>query len=582
MERLKAAAGVYATTLALALTGIFLSRHGDGIATLWLANAVLIAALVTAQLRRWPPLIAAFMSANVSANLLVGDPLWIATGFALVNASDGLLAALLIRSWTGGMTHFDRVGHIVRFTLAAGICSPLLAAVLGSAFTGWAFGEPYVHSFRIWFAGDAIGNIALAPLLILLRQKSARQTLRERRRRELWPILVVIAAAMLVFGQSRLPIAFLLFPAALIATMRLGSVGAALSLAIIGALGGAATAVDQGTMTLAGPDINARVGVLHLLVVAVFLVTLPVAAVLAERRRLVERLTQSEQRHRELFESVADIVYTTDERGRFMSLNPAWSHASGERISESLGRSFLSYIHPDDREAMLARLRSTVIAGESDRPVIRCLTSRGVRSMSILVQPVFNGQGELLGTRGTMRDVTERVALEAQLRELAETDALTGLPNRRVFLQVLDAEIARASVAKTPLSLAVLDVDHFKRVNDVLGHAVGDDTLKVIALRLREALRDSDLCARLGGEEFVVLMPGQGHREASLIGERLCQAVASGSGGFHHGQTIPAVTISVGVAEWRPDEAADRLLVRADRALYQAKENGRNRVALAA
>jgi diguanylate cyclase (GGDEF)-like protein len=177
-------------------------------------------------------------------------------------------------------------------------------------------------------------------------------------------------------------------------------------------------------------------------------------------------------------------------------------------------------------------------------------------------------------------DVTVQEHLAEELRLRAQTDALTGLPNRRHFFEVGLAAVARASAAHGPdsiLSLLLLDIDHFKAINDGFGHPVGDEVLRELASRCRGLLRGRDLMARIGGEEFVVLLPATRPAEAAEIGERLRCAFARAPVETHGG-AIP-VTISMGGATLGAgDETLDALLKRADVALYEAKRGGRNRV----
>jgi diguanylate cyclase (GGDEF)-like protein len=169
----------------------------------------------------------------------------------------------------------------------------------------------------------------------------------------------------------------------------------------------------------------------------------------------------------------------------------------------------------------------------------------------------------------------------AELQRMATTDALTGLWNRRHLLERLEAETARSRRNGRPLCLAILDVDHFKRVNDKHGHPAGDEVLRVLARLFRDALRGSDVVGRMGGEEFAILMPETDRAQARLVCERLREMVAR--------QRIPlpcgggiAVTLSTGIALMAGREPSDKLISRADAALYGAKAGGRNQVKLAA
>ena len=171
---------------------------------------------------------------------------------------------------------------------------------------------------------------------------------------------------------------------------------------------------------------------------------------------------------------------------------------------------------------------------------------------------------------------TERELARAnrELERLSLTDSLTGLPNRRHFDRLLDHEIRRAGRYDDPLSLLLVDIDRFKALNDAHGHQYGDQVLREVAVCIRAHLRESDVVARWGGEEFGVLAPGTDGDGALLLGERLREAVQNrASGGAEN-----ALTVSVGVAVHRPGQTAEELLRRADDAVYRAKEAGRNRV----
>ena len=168
--------------------------------------------------------------------------------------------------------------------------------------------------------------------------------------------------------------------------------------------------------------------------------------------------------------------------------------------------------------------------------------------------------------------------LAVELQRLATTDALTGLPNRRQLMAALETEARRANRTRRPLSLALLDVDHFKSVNDRHGHPAGDAALREVAAVLREVTRGGDVLGRFGGEEFAVLMPETSIAQAEQAAERLRAAIERRPMPFPGGR----VTVSTGVALLAGGEGGDQLVSRADAALYEAKAGGRNLVKLAA
>ena len=174
-------------------------------------------------------------------------------------------------------------------------------------------------------------------------------------------------------------------------------------------------------------------------------------------------------------------------------------------------------------------------------------------------------------------DVTRERQLEAMLLDMATTDSLTGLFNRRYFFEKGTTCLRSAVILRQPLSVLVIDVDHFKRVNDRHGHAAGDAVLQAVARRCRAALRKTDVLARIGGEEFAAILPGTTSDEALEIAERMRQDVAVLPVSVTVGDI--SVTLSIGGTTAIGDEREfDEMLERADRALYVAKDLGRNRV----
>jgi diguanylate cyclase (GGDEF)-like protein len=173
-----------------------------------------------------------------------------------------------------------------------------------------------------------------------------------------------------------------------------------------------------------------------------------------------------------------------------------------------------------------------------------------------------------------------RTRLYERAERLATTDGLTGVLNRRTFNAQLQGRLREALRYNRPLSLLLLDVDHFKRVNDTYGHPAGDVVLRGIAALAQNQARETDIVARYGGEEMAVILPETDAQGAHAIAERIRKAAAAGTHATEQGNI--QVTVSIGLATWPgPGDSAEQLLEAADRALYRAKEGGRNRVAAA-
>ncbi|MDP9127985.1 MAG: GGDEF domain-containing protein, partial [Pseudomonadota bacterium] len=180
----------------------------------------------------------------------------------------------------------------------------------------------------------------------------------------------------------------------------------------------------------------------------------------------------------------------------------------------------------------------------------------------------------------TLNDISLRKDMEAKLFSQATTDELTDISNRRHFFSLAERELGRAQRFGRPLSILMIDIDHFKKINDTHGHAVGDEVLKAFVQRALESLRQSDIIGRLGGEEFAVVMPETARAAAEAAAERLRVHVAERPLIAEREAII--TTVSIGVATFMTeDKSIDRFLDRADQALYRAKHDGRNRVRVA-
>ena len=233
----------------------------------------------------------------------------------------------------------------------------------------------------------------------------------------------------------------------------------------------------------------------------------------------------------------------------------------------------LARIHPLDVERVRASIRLSSLQLSHWREEYRVqLPQRGLRWIRGEATPEeLPGGGTLW--HGYVSDISDLKRVEEELRALSITDALTGIHNRRYFQDRLKAEMVRLNRTSGALSVIMLDIDHFKRINDQYGHAVGDGVLQELCKRISQRLRRSDVFCRLGGEEFMVLCPNTDSTQAYSLAMALWQSLRSAPM-----ESVGTVTASFGVASWRVDEGIDGLLLRADSAVYVAKQAGRDRV----
>ncbi|WP_419785980.1 PAS domain S-box protein [Pseudodesulfovibrio sp.] len=301
---------------------------------------------------------------------------------------------------------------------------------------------------------------------------------------------------------------------------------------------------------------------------------------ITEAKQQQESIKTSERKLRALAESAYDAIVMIDNLNRVSFWNHAASKLFGYSEEEALGKDVHDLISPSTRKKgeasslpPLSLLERPAVTGE-----IREVEGVDKEGHSIPLE--LSVAGFRLNDRryavATIRDITERKATEAKLRELATTDALTGLDNRRWFMEQAMAEFSRSRRYNRALAMLMLDIDHFKNVNDTHGHDVGDQVLSSLAGIVVGALREADILGRLGGEEFGVLLP-ETSREAALdVAERVRKAVESTIMRTSAGEI--RITISIGVAVMNEKTTSvETLLKDADVALYQAKENGRNR-----
>ena len=264
-----------------------------------------------------------------------------------------------------------------------------------------------------------------------------------------------------------------------------------------------------------------------------------------------------------------EAIIVTDAADHVVLVNPAATALLGKSQERIVEEGFLQIF---DRPDLMEQWLGGPVADSGPHTL-----EYNAHVLSVHAARINDAQGKRVGSAALLRDITEEKRLEHELRRLSNTDSLTLLYNRRYVDESLQTELDRAQRYRLPLSVLVLDVDHFKRFNDTHGHEVGDRVLQAVARALRAALRGLDSPCRYGGEEFVAILPSTNKAGAYALAERLRQdierLVVDGL----------QVTASIGVAEFPDIEVTQqaRLIGAADAAMYQAKRSGRNRVCIA-
>lgn len=291
---------------------------------------------------------------------------------------------------------------------------------------------------------------------------------------------------------------------------------------------------------------------------------------------------------RQLIETTSDIVLVYDttlpEKGgpRIIYANPAFEKRMGYESNEILGAS------PDilngrgtDRQTRY-RIRKAMRENKGIRTELLKYSKDGQGYwMDINLIPLTNESGAVSHFASIERDLTRYKRMESQLINMALFDSLTGALSRPAYLEQAEKELARTRRYHRPLSLMMIDIDHFKSINDNYGHAAGDHVLQIFVEAIQEVIRSTDFLGRVGGEEFALLLPDTSLNSASYLAERVRERITKYP--YLAGDMLIEVTASLGVAEYQTsDKDIKSLLKRADEALYKAKESGRNRVTLAA
>ncbi|MEA2192875.1 MAG: hypothetical protein QOI73_2996 [Solirubrobacteraceae bacterium] len=311
-----------------------------------------------------------------------------------------------------------------------------------------------------------------------------------------------------------------------------------------------------------------------------------VMLIVQDVRARVERdreMSEAQERFRRAFEDAPIGMAVSALNGRFLDVNQALCTITGYTQEQLTGTTFSEITHPDDIDADFI-VMWRLISGEATSSVDekRYLRPDGsivwvARSVTL----VRDADGEPLHFLDQIQDVTERRRFEHELRRLADHDPLTGLLNRRRFEQELDRHVADVARYGPRGALLVLDLDHFKYVNDALGHHAGDELILSVAKLLQARLRETDTLARLGGDEFAVLLPHAGPEDAARVAAALVRTVRE-EATVITGDRPRRVTTSVGIAPFGDNGlTGEQLLIEADLAMYEAKESGRDRFAVA-
>ena len=305
------------------------------------------------------------------------------------------------------------------------------------------------------------------------------------------------------------------------------------------------------------------------------------ARIRARHRQALEALRASEKKMRTITSVLGEGVCVLDRDGCLVFMNPEAEKLLGWSEAELLGKDLHEVIHFQtvDGEFLPAHrcpVLKAIAQGRTCRNQEDVFVHKDGRMVPVAVvsTPIIGGAG-VEGSVVAFHDITARTIASRELERQAATDPLTGICNRLRFGELMEKELTRALRYETPLALIMFDIDHFKVINDSLGHQAGDLVLQELSQKVASHIRQLDVFARWGGEEFMVLVPNSDLEDGAQLAEKLRAMVASSS--FSCGKQI---SCSFGVTRFREGDTMETLAQRADAAMYQAKRQGRNRVEL--
>ncbi|MFC3652935.1 diguanylate cyclase domain-containing protein [Dyella humi] len=684
----------------LSFYALALARANQSPVALWLANGALIGWLVQKPLvRTWPLLITAFLGSLVARSCL-GDPLLPALLIGPCNALETVIVSEAIRRRFPQLSSRTRFMNLARVgVVSAFIGSTLCALSMMSILHLWSHPDVLVSLntlFRAHFVGMVIaGSTSLVMVTPSLRRIEPGRT---------WilvrDLLLMTAITVGVFGESRVPMAFLIYPPLLLLVFRHRFLGMVIGMAILALVISLATTLNIGPFNLwPGVTPAFRVVMAQVFIGVSCFVALPIALALSDQDRLRNRIHESELRYRMLADHSGDLVMRIRANGDRMYVSPSVKELLGWEV-EDFQRPRPDLIHPDDRERITAevmKLRAlggttTVTyrlqhkdghylwieafarlvpspenAGSMDiiytgrnvtervrieqalvesQAQLRTITDnmpaviaridlswhytyvnrfveqvsgrtpaqiigksvcqvhgnavydrlkhyleRAFAGESLLFEyeamhcdklshfqahyvPDRDAEGKVRGVYELTTEITHIKNVERELLRLAHQDSLTGLANRRYFNERITGILQQARQRDVPVLLALVDIDNFKTINDTYGHATGDIVLAEVGCCLQRLVREGEVVARIGGDEFVVLSDNIGNSKQAMaftqsLWERLHMTVDAG------GAQV-SVKMSVGAVLCKDEITGDPVMKMADEALYMAKDAGRD------
>lgn len=557
---------------------IGLSRIQGGLALTWLGTAVGAGWLLAMPRKRWFSTLACLAILSATATSLFGFGPRLALPLAFANSLECLIVAGLMLLARPKRDWFDNVGGLAAFIFVAGFMAPVLPGAVGAMSVSLLVGNVWSHHILQWWAAHGLGTVITLPIVHAIAFSA-----RSRGEPGLWRAkavefcihgVLIFGISVLSIAQSRYPILFLPVVPILLAAFRLGRAGAVTGAFIVSGVAFWAFATDKTLINNLAMSEAGKLLFLQFYIATLSLLSIPTSVALRHHRLVLQELEYRKALQLLIAEHSDDALVNLDENGLVRFASPASHRLTGQDDFE--GRHLSHFFEPLDRGFVLDALESAAENPDTTVVIERPVIAHGEElwlEARVRTASLNNATMSLAGFAVTIRDVTMRKLSELDAIHAAETDVLTQLPNRRLLLQKLESALARARVR--PFSLAIIDLDHFKTINDSHGHVGGDAVLRDVADVLKSFCGPKRIIGRLGGEEFAMIDLQPDFDRAEATAEDLRGAIAAILPRDAEGARF-SLTASIGLVQLSETRALAEALEMADRLLYLAKRKGRN------